>query len=124
MKKMIITVACVASIATFAFAEITLEATGYDWIKYNWGEKITLVSQIFNELGGGKSQKVENGVDALNGYYARVAARFDESDPERDVLLSPPCLEVMAKLFEEQGDESMKERRKKRFLPPIPFLSN
>ena len=124
MKKMIIAIACVVSIYTLAFAEVTLEATGYDWLKYNWGEKITLVSEIFNELGGEKNQKVEYAVDGLNGYYARVVARFDESDPQRDALLSPPCLEVMAKLFEEQGDESMKERRKKRFLPPIPFLSD
>ena len=124
MKKIIMFILASVLFLSFAFAEVTLEATGYDWLGYNWGEKITLVSLIFNDLGGGKSQKVEYGVDALNGYYARIVARFDDSDSEKRLLLSPPCLEVMARLFEEQGDESMKERRKKRLFPSLPFLSN
>ena len=123
MKKIIVLILCVFLMQATCFAGVTLEATGYDWIGYNWGEKITLVSLIFNELGGGKSQKVEYGVDALNGYYARVAARFEETDPERERMLSVTCVDVMDRLFEEAGDESMKLKKKKRVIP-IPFLSS
>jgi len=55
----------------FAFADVTLEATGYDWVCYNKNEKELLVDVIYKHLTvDTKQYTVEKGIALLNSFLS------------------------------------------------------
>ncbi|NQT22138.1 MAG: hypothetical protein HQ579_01730 [Candidatus Omnitrophica bacterium] len=65
---MIVLIAIVCT-CVFAFADVTLEATGYDWVHYNRNEKELLVDVIYKHLNvDTKQYNVEKGIALLNSF--------------------------------------------------------
>lgn len=88
--KIIVMIFLSLFVASSLFAEIDLEATGYDWIKYTPKKKKEYVDTVYKIF---KVEDGENGVAVLDGFYAGCQAGLN---PEGDkVLMNAPLIRIL-----------------------------
>ncbi|MBL7156909.1 MAG: hypothetical protein ISS92_01970 [Candidatus Omnitrophica bacterium] len=89
----------------FALDEVSLSATGNDWLEFSEEQKAILMGMIFNALKVGREHKAQDGVKALDRFYSRH--RMFRSDPTKedsakeDKLLERPCIKIVEYLLAE-----------------------
>ncbi|MCM8760943.1 MAG: hypothetical protein NC938_07530 [Candidatus Omnitrophica bacterium] len=98
--------------AASSFAQVNLEATGYDWIEYTPQQKQDLVKTLYHILK--IDGDIANGVTALDGlYYIYYQEVKKHPDPKAiDVVFSATVMEILVDIVTFKGKPS-KEIMKK-----------
>ena len=89
-------------LATPVFAQVNVEATGYDWVEYSQPQKVELVDMLYAILKVDKNlNPVDGGVLALEGFY-KIVYKQIEANPQYkdvDVVFSAMVMRTLADII-------------------------
>ena len=89
---------------TTAFAEIDLNANGYDWLNLSIEEKYELIDKIYTILKLDKNKySIEKSVKTLNGMYLNTMITATVSD--MDITLNASCIRAVEIGIDSYADE-------------------
>jgi len=77
------------------FADVTLEATGYDWVQYSRNEKELLVDIIYKHLNvDTKQYSVNKGMATLNSFFSPYN-KDGTPNEARNFFLNMKCVDLI-----------------------------
>lgn len=86
-------------------AEVDVNATGQDWMKYSEREKQRLVTLIYEHLGIDKEKySVQKGIKALNIIFYTVSKRATGNSKNKDIgsFLKKKCVDVIRQMISKE----------------------
>ena len=116
VRKILLIALFIMLLAQAAFArtgEVSLNATGYDWLGFSQDDKCTFTGLLYIVLGGAKNKyKAEDVIKMLNDFYytAIKEAKADPLRVDEDYFLKIRCVDVISRQLNYK-DELMNERR-------------
>lgn len=87
------------------FAEVNLDATGNDWVKYNSSDKEALVYITYEKSGiDPQKHSIRDGVKALDNYFSNIVKLAKERQIPEEALLKVRCSDTLRALIRVMGE--------------------